>query len=621
MKFFTQHFNRHHFFHAPHRWFLALLLSPIQAAEHHYKKRYHLRFAHARKLFIFDLTLLSLALGLATMTAAWLWYDPTVTALVSLSLDPAVKDAAGPDRIRSGEYVSYTVRYRNDSDVSLSDPELRVHFPAGFMVESALPSDRYSSSTETFSLPDLTPRSGGEAIIRGRFFGTPDTEEQIIAYLTYAQAGKTWREVKRSPVITTLRGSVLETELTVPDTILELGSSPITLLVRNPYDQALPSILVPFPQADGFTLTAVSSSAGRIEPDAWFLPPLLPGQEERLTLRLDSSLAAAVTELELAFTPQFKLQQHVFSQVKVGRRLKVSHPRLSVNGAWGDGRTKIVPGHTAALAITVENNGDLPLSDLSLSVSMPAALVDTARLSALNLGAYSGGVFTVGARQHPDWGQLNPGEARSLVLQIPIRSVPQGGSDLVLLPAVRASARPAAPGAKTIQAEGLLPGLAVGTVLLLEADARYYTAEGDQLGRGPLPPVVGKQTKYWALIKIANTTSRVQNLAFRAVLPAHIVWTGKSSVSRGSDATYNPSTRAVSWSLPAISAHESVGVYFELGFTPGEEHRGQTPPLLEQISVLGEDSYISNTVSASAAPLNTGLPNDARARQKGVLTE
>ena len=67
MKFFEEHLTIHHFFHAPHKWFLALLISPIHAAEMHYKRNYHLRFAHARKLFLFDIKTNHLKCGLLTI--------------------------------------------------------------------------------------------------------------------------------------------------------------------------------------------------------------------------------------------------------------------------------------------------------------------------------------------------------------------------------------------------------------------------------------------------------------------------------------------------------------------------------------------------------------------------
>ncbi len=79
MQFFEKHFNKHHLLHSPHKWFLALLVSPIHTAEMHYKKRYHINFIHAKNLFVFDITLILSIVLLAIGSIFWFTYDPTVT--------------------------------------------------------------------------------------------------------------------------------------------------------------------------------------------------------------------------------------------------------------------------------------------------------------------------------------------------------------------------------------------------------------------------------------------------------------------------------------------------------------------------------------------------------------
>ena len=159
----------------------------------------------------------------------------------------------------------------------------------------------------------------------------------------------------------------------------------------------------------------------------------------------------------------------------------------------------------------------------------------------------------------------------------------------------------------------------VGTSMNISAESRYYTAEGDQLGRGPLPPEVGKETKYWALVTISNSTSVVGNPQFRAVLPPPVTWTGRSSVSHGSDLSYSETTRTVSWSHNALGRNQATGLYMELAYTPSPSDVGKSLPLLEQITITGTDAYIDTPLRASAANIDTSLSTDTRAQQRGVL--
>ena len=106
MKYVTEHLTKHHLIHAPHKWFLAFLCSPIHWLEIYYKKRYHLNFTHARKLFLFDMMLLSLIVVLIGSTIIWFNYDPTIDELVYVSIKPS------QDKMISGDYVSFEINYK-----------------------------------------------------------------------------------------------------------------------------------------------------------------------------------------------------------------------------------------------------------------------------------------------------------------------------------------------------------------------------------------------------------------------------------------------------------------------------------------------------------------------------
>src|SRR3989338_10602091 len=98
MHFFETHFTRDTLFHKPHKWFLALLVSPIHAAELYYKKRYHLNFVHARKLFAFDMALLAGIIALVGTVIFLFAYDPTVTKDVSLAVAIETPHNTNPHR-------------------------------------------------------------------------------------------------------------------------------------------------------------------------------------------------------------------------------------------------------------------------------------------------------------------------------------------------------------------------------------------------------------------------------------------------------------------------------------------------------------------------------------------
>ena len=157
--------------------------------------------------------------------------------------------------------------------------------------------------------------------------------------------------------------------------------------------------------------------------------------------------------------------------------------------------------------------------------------------------------------------------------------------------------------------------------MIFTGETRYYTDEGDQLGRGSLPPKVGKETKYWVLLNISNTTSKFEKIELSAQLPNYVSWTGKTSVSHGRDVSYNESSHKITWSTPYLSPYERAGVYVELAITPAGAQLGTTPVILQNITISGYDSYIDKKLSKKIDNLDISLEFDEIGRSKSFIVE
>jgi len=130
---------------------------------------------------------------------------------------------------------------------------------------------------------------------------------------------------------------------------------------------------------------------------------------------------------------------------------------------------------------------------------------------------------------------------------------------------------------------------------------------------------VNKETKYWALLKIANTTSKVTDLILTGKLPEHVAWTGKSSVSHGSGIVFNEKTKTISWSLNSIAPQQTVGIYFELALTPTVEQIGTAPIILENITLNATDDFIKEKIARALPDLDVSLMDDLIGREKGTV--
>lgn len=609
MRFFEDHFNRHHFLHAPHKWFFALLASPIHFAETRYKKRYKLNYENAKKLFVFDTSLLLAVLIIIGASIFWFTYKPEITDLVYLSIRSPLT------RIASGEYVDYTIAYKNSSQITLTSPQIKLNLPQGFVFAQAEPQKNYRDFT--FTLNDIPPQEEGAVKIYGWIFGTPDKEENIFATLSYQREKRKTKEEKTSLLIKTLRGSKLILNLDTIEYATNNAVVPFKIKLINQSELALNNMELSVNQP-GVQLIDGALDKGTIENGAIKIQTMAPNDSAELTGKIQITLADDKTEITYNLTPTIMVNNLTIPQATFTHLFKIASPRIAFTADWQNNQTKIKPGETAAVEMNIKNSGNVDLTNGEISLPLPPAIVDTGRLTALNQGSWKNNVFTLTSQNAPGLARLKPNETASAHLQIPINHLPQGGADLTLKlsPAFRAQIDNLENNYFSETAESA--AINIGTQVIFNAESRYYTNEGDQLGRGPLPPQVNKETKYWALFTIANSTSKITDLKLTAQLPQGADWTGKSSVSHGQNVIFNSNTRAFSWSLSSLAPQTQAGIYLELSLTPTAEQINTTPLLLQKINFTASDSYLNEPISRSSPDIDISLLSDALGKNKGI---
>ncbi len=590
----------------------------------HYKHRYHLRFEHARKLFLFDMILVFSTVAIAGAGLFWRWYDPTITDLIELSVVPVSSETGTPiDRVKSGEYLTYQATFTNNSDILMTNTALTFSMPNGFVfVTSTLPrSDSEVSTTHPtnilFDLPPLRPSESGSLSITGYFYGTPDTDEHVITTLTYQQEGKDVWEQKIARTITTLRGSVIELRASLPHNILNRGTVPLIISITNTGNHPVNTISLPLTLPAGFHFSFTSSTKGDVQDNSWNIDLLSPQETVDISGTVTFDIPSNQATQLITFVSQLLVNGYRFSQVPVTHTFTVVSPQATIEWNWPDG-SGLKPGNTYPVTLIIENTGNTTLEQLQVTLPLPAGIVSASAFANMNNIPVSGTTARITAAQFASLKQLRAGESAAITFELPIRAWPSGGTNLLLTLSPTLEATVPEVTDQQYRTTMTSNNISIGTALSVQTSARYYTKEGDQLGRGPLPPRVGKETKYWALITVSNNTSNVSPLSISATLPAGVSWTGRSSVSHGKDVTYSANSRKIHWSLHALSAHDTAQIGFELAITPTSGQLGTTPLLLSNIQVQGTDTFIDELLTLPAPALDSSLLGDSLAEAKGT---
>ncbi len=592
--------------------FLTFLFSPIHWAKMNYKKNYHLNFTHAKKLFIFDMSLLAFVIFLIGVTIFWFNYHPNIDQLVYLDINPS------KDKIMSGDYIDYKITYKNESDKKLISPILTLKLPKNFLIEKIEPA-KYNKSKNIFELPNLKPNDEGSIIISGWAYGTPDTNELITTILSYRQDSRKVKEQKTVAFIKTLRNSVLNTEINISDKILSQGKTPITISLENIGEKNLHGISLLLPSTKEINFSNIQTDNGETKNNLWTISELSPKQKNSLTADIITDIKNYQKEITLNFTPNLTVNESSVPQKTISKVLALTYPQAQISVTWQNNLKQIKPTGVATLEMEIKNIGNITFTNAQIEIPLISGLIDSARINKLNLGKISNGAFIIDKNNLPALSEIKPNDSFKYNIQIPIVYWPQGGVDqtLNLSPRFQSELENITSAKYELSAQS--PSIAIGTQLSLEAETRYYTNEGDQIGRGPLPARVGKETKYWAMLKIQNATSQIKNLNLSAELPDYIFLTGKSSVSHGQDISYDSVRKKINWTLADLPAYAQVGVYFELSLTPTSEMIGTTPIILKNITLTGTDNYLQESITQTIPNIDISLPNDQIGKEKGII--
>lgn len=144
--------------------------------------------------------------------------------------------------------------------------------------------------------------------------------------------------------------------------------------------------------------------------------------------------------------------------------------------------------------------------------------------------------------------------------------------------------------------------------LTAQAAAYYTSPQGDQLGIGPVPPIVGIPTKYWIFWDVVPGGD-FRDVALSAKLPSGITLTGEKTVLSG-ELSYQSDNRLVVWKLPIIKPGEGNRVGFEVQLIPTEDQVGEVLTLIEAGRVFGSDILTGEEVSGSFLRQTTSLDKD-----------
>lgn len=545
----------------------------------YFENKYSSIYKHAKKLFVFDIILLILAIFLFGSAIFWFFWQPSISSQVEINF------AYSSEKIISGEDLDIFITYKNNSKFDLEETTLSLHLPVGFVLNKAK-NDQVSNSN-SINLGQIKPGGNGKIIISGQLIGDTTQTDKILAILSY-KIGKTNKiDQKKELGLIHYDKAEVRSEINFEKTTFPDKNVPFTIKLFNISQKTIEGMSLELPSF--LNLEQQTPSI------------LTPNQE--IILQGIAKIPKTLGQLPFSYSLIRKFNNHSFIQQKENLFFEVRSPDIGLNLEPQTVYAYLNSGDTLKIRVEFDNLSGNLLQDQKLVLFDKNNVLDlenTAKINNLKIDGqnliidrFTRNIFQSGSAIKSD----------EFILTLKIKDdAGSFASALFLEPIFSANLFDSEVGFTT---KGKAIEIPLASLLQTKIQARYYTISQDQIGRGPLPPQVGHPTKYWIYLDIQNGANELKNFKFIANPGKNVIFTGKQSVNYGYEMTFE--NQEAIWKKDSVFASTSFGLYFEVEVTPDQNDLGDNLQLLKNAKITAVDAMTGKNYEINLGEVNNKL--------------
>ncbi|WKZ29606.1 MAG: hypothetical protein QY323_02645 [Patescibacteria group bacterium] len=553
-------------------------------AKRHYHKHYKTRYQErAHLVFLLDAALVTIALALLGLALYFRFAYHPLRDDFKLSL-------ITEQTIVSGTETAFSVRIVNSGKTKLHGAKMAVHLPKAFVPTEA--PDRYDAASGEIAIGEMVADVSSEYRFRGTLLGPAGSADVYVHFTAQNDEGQSDETLTKGSL--RWESNAIETRFDMPEAIVPGQAVTFALRVKNGSALTFENAAITPTWPEGFKLRNATPPLYR---GTVALGLLEAGEEVEVKFSGRFDGAADLFRLGAALHGTLRNEAFVLSATQADIRMAAVDLKLEAAFAE-DAPVFVRPGQDVAILVRYHNDGVETIRNLSLAIApdvntLGEVLWETSnRIASLGAGERGERKAFVRVREAVSRYAVNP----------VFRAVPQATFSIDDPKIVDARVSGSA-------VETKISGMA-----RLRAVARYYTSEGDQIGRGPLPPRVGKVTSYWIFTSLETGATETQDGIVTFRLPQNVVWTGRAAVTVGQDLA-SEGDRLV-WRLGATDPHagilhEAPSASFEVALTPSSDQLGTAPGLLSEAAYSGHDTWTDDVLTSHQGALTTTLTGDS----------
>lgn len=507
-----------------------------------------------------------------------------------------------PETLPSGSEAVYRIVLRNNEDrMQLTSLELELAYSEGLaFVESSPKAKNISGSL--FGVPDLFPGQNATVIVKAKASGDINSEKKLFAKLHYKYSNFNSSFVKESSHVLRLTASNVALELDGPKETNSAQLIIYTISYKNSSNDTIKNARLKLNYPSGFNFGSSEPQAS-LGGNIWNIGDLQQGAEGKITLQgsFASSQPGESKTLQAEFQILGNNGEYFIQNTREIVTVITSSPLLVSLENLDQFDAKVAaPGDTLNFAVRYQNNAAVAATGVNIAVNLDSKALDLSSLQAQN-AQLSGNTISWNAAGVPDLENLNPSESGILNFYVRVKNPATKDSSKNLSVIISAKI-------KSNEYSTFLPG---GSVNLKISSPAQIQASLEYLS-GSLPPKVGTQTKYKAILKLSNSSNDLTASELSCFLPAAFGVFDIQNVGQAerSNVEFDESTGKLTWRVGVLGAHAGKFspariLEFTVAANPSPADAGNSLTLLRNIKFYAKDSFTEEAVNLSTEDLTT----------------
>ncbi len=527
----------------------------------------------------------------------------------------------GPDQVKAGDELSYTIRYENTGDVPIANLTMKLNLPDSFHLYGAIPE---ADTSDEWTIGSLSAGSDGAVTLTGVFLAEVPSSQRLQALFTYKPANfsSEFQDIATHKV--NIEDSVIALSLTGPEKALVGDTSEYIVNVQNTGQDPVYNLRVIPTLPQDFPVTASEPSVEEGQ-TYWSIDQLEPGELTAITIT-GSYTSTAGGEQTVGVNAGFVTDDLFLKQA--GEELvtdvlggSVAYSVI-VNGSNASQNAEL--GETLRVSLDYANNSGESVEGLTFALDLSAdggSIPINWDAANLGSGERSGNSIRWTTEQIEGLERLESEQQGVIDLSLPIlSSLTEDVADTFTMDVTLTLSKVGSVSStRTIEATPIV--ITLNSDTNVGAHARYFSEGGAEIGSGPLPPEVGETTSYRVYWSLTNSLHALEDIEMTTTLPQDVTWLDNNDTDIGA-VRYNATTRQVTWSISKlITDIPSAGAWFEIAINPSDADVGRFLKLTNTTSFSATDTETEEGLSETIDILTTELPYDDFATGQGVVID